>query len=142
EASTEDKALLAEHRHRVDDKGRSMRVVLVTQDLAQLASWARLLVESTYRMRKLSKKRFMVDIYRGAVTGPRPPKSALLRQTSGSFKPEVFSLYKSATRSQTGEVGDETKADGRASLLRSWGLWGLILIVALGAGFGIYGVSH
>lgn len=142
EASTEDKALLAEHRHRVDDKGRSMRVVLVTQDLAQLASWARLLVESTYRMRKLSQKRFMVDIYRGAVTGPRPPKSALLRQTSGSFKPEVFSLYKSATQSQTGEVGDETKADGRASLLRSWGLWGLILIMVVCGAFGVYGVGR
>jgi len=30
--------LLAEHRHRVDDKNNSMRVVLVTQDLAQISS--------------------------------------------------------------------------------------------------------
>ncbi|AVK22218.1 hypothetical protein CSB90_3501 [Pseudomonas aeruginosa] len=32
-----------------------MRVVMVTQDLDQLASWAVLLVETTYRMVKKSK---------------------------------------------------------------------------------------
>lgn len=142
EASVEDKALLAEHRHRVDAKARSMRVVLVTQDLAQIASWVRLLVETTYRMRKLSQKAFMVDIYRGAVTGPRPSKAALLRQTAGTFKAEVFRYYQSATQSQSGAVGDESKADGRASLFKSWGLWGLILIIVLGLAFGITGISR
>jgi len=140
-ASVQDKALLAEHRHRVDGKGQSMRVVLVTQDLAQIASWVKLLVETTYRMRKLSKKAFMVDIYRGAVTGPRPSKAALLRQTAGSFKPEVFRYYQSATQSANGAVGDESKADGRGSLLRSWGLWGLLGIVVVGGLFGAYGIS-
>lgn len=142
EASTPDKALLAEHRHRVDAQGRSMRVILVTQDLDQLAKWARLLVETTYRMCKLSKKRFRVDIYRGSVGGPKPPKTQLLRQTAGSFKPEVYGYYKSATQSQTGDVGDESKADGRASILRSWGLWGLVSIVLLCGTLGIYGISR
>ncbi|PTU72795.1 zonular occludens toxin domain-containing protein [Pseudomonas mangrovi] len=142
EASVEDKALLAEHRHRVDVKGRSMRVVLVTQDLAQIASWVRLLVETTYRMRKLSKKTFLVDIYRGAVTGPRPPKSSMLRQAGGRFKAEVFRYYQSATQSQSGDVGDESKADGRASLLRSWGLWGLILLIVVGLIVGVVGISR
>lgn len=140
-ARLEDKALLAEHRHRVDAKGRSMRVVLVTQDLAQIASWARALVETTYRMVKKSKKLYRVDIYRGAVTGPRPPKSALLRQTAGKFKPEVYRYYQSATQSQSGGVGDESVADSRGSLWRSWGLWGLVAIMVGGASFGVYGVN-
>ncbi|MHB0765128.1 zonular occludens toxin domain-containing protein [Stutzerimonas sp. NM35] len=140
-ARLEDKALLAEHRHRVDAKGRSMRVVLVTQDLAQIASWARALVETTYRMVKKSKKLYRVDIYRGAVTGPRPPKSALLRQTAGKFKPDVYRYYQSATQSQSGAVGDESVADSRGSFLRSWGLWGLVLIVVIGAIVGIRGVA-
>lgn len=140
-ASIEDKALLAEHRHRVDEKGRSMRVVLVTQDLAQIASWVCLLVETTYRIVKKSKKFYRVDIYRGAVTGPRPPKSALLRQVPGTFKAAIWCYYSSATQSATGEVGDETKADGRASLLRSYGLWGLIAIVLVGGVFGVMGVA-
>jgi len=140
-ARLEDKALLAEHRHRVDAKGRSMRVVLVTQDLAQIASWARALVETTYRMVKKSKKIYRVDIYRGAVTGPRPPRSALLRQTAGKFKPEVYRYYQSATQSQSGGVGDESVADTRGSLWRSWGLWGLVAIMVGGASFGVYGVN-
>lgn len=135
-----DKALLAEHRHRVDQKGQSMRVVLVTQDLEQIASWVTLLVETTYRIVKKSKKYYRVDIYRGAAKGQRPPKSALLRQTAGTFKPAVWCYYHSATQSATGDVGDESKADGRASLLRSWGLWGLIGIVVVGGVVGIAGV--
>lgn len=139
-AALEDKALLAEHRHRVDEKGQSMRVVLVTQDLEQIATWVTLLVETTYRIVKKSKKYYRVDIYRGAAKGQRPPKTALLRQTAGTFKPTVWCYYKSATQSATGDVGDESKADGRASLLRSWGLWGLIGIVTVCGVFGVMGV--
>lgn len=141
-APLEDKALLAEHRHRVDDKGQSMRVILVTQDLEQIAAWVTLLVETTYRIVKKSKKFYRVDIYRGAAKGQRPPKSALLRQTAGTFKPTVWCYYKSATQSATGDVGDESKADGRASILRSWGLWALLAIIVGGASFGMYGINR
>ena len=136
-----DKSLLAEHRHRVDDKNNSMRVVLVTQDLAQISSWVRLLIETTYRIRKLSKKAFKVDIYNGAVTGDAPSKSKLVRTTAGTFKPSVFVFYKSATQSSSGAVGDESAADGRASILRSFGLWATAGAFVLFMGLGIYGVK-
>lgn len=141
QASIQDKSLLAEHRHRVDSKGRSMRIVLVTQGLDQVASWARTLIETTYRMHKFNQKAFRVDIYRGVVTGPKPPKSQLLRQTAGTFKPRIQAYYKSATLSQTGGVGDESKADGRASLFRSYGLWGLVAIMVVCGVFGVMGVA-
>lgn len=136
-----DKSLLAEHRHRVDDKNNSMRFVLVTQDLAQISSWVRLLIENTYRIRKMSKRAYKVEIYNGYVTGDSPPKSKLVRTTGGTFKKDIYGHYKSATQSSTGEVGDESSADGRASYLRSYGLWAF-----LGGGFlcliiGIYFVS-
>lgn len=118
-----DKALLAEHRHRVDDKGRSMRIVLVTQDLSQLASWVRILVEQTYKMTKLtaigSSKKYRVDIYLGAPTGQNIPKSKLIRQTFGQYKKSVYKYYSSATQSATGTVGDESKADKRGNIWRS-----------------------
>jgi len=118
-----DKALLAEHRHRVDDAGRSMRIVLVTQDLAQVASWVRLLVEQTYRMSKLtaigSRKKFRVDVFQGAATGQNPPRSRLIRQLYGQYKPKVYRYYSSATQSATGQVGDESTADKRANIFRS-----------------------
>lgn len=141
QASIEDKSLLAEHRHRVDKQNRSMRIVLVTQDLAQIANWARMLVESTFRVSKKSKKFYVVSIYNGAVTGVRPPKTALLRQTSGRFKKEVYEYYSSATQSETGAVGDESTADGRSSILKSWGLWALLAIVFVGGSFGIVGIK-
>lgn len=141
QASIQDKSLLAEHRHRVDKQNRSMRIVLVTQDLAQIANWARMLVESTFRVSKKSKKFYVVSIYNGAVTGVRPPKTALLRQTSGRFKKEVYAYYSSATQSETGAVGDESTADGRSSILKSWGLWALAGIVLIGGTFGFVGLK-
>lgn len=141
QASIGDKSLLAEHRHRVDKQNRSMRIVLVTQDLAQIANWARMLVESTYRVSKKSKKFYVVSIYSGAVTGTRPPKTALLRQATGRFKKEVYAYYSSATQSETGDVGDESTADGRASILKSWGLWFLIILAVVGGVFGFIGLK-
>lgn len=126
-ANFTDKSLLAEHRHRVDEKGNSMRVVLVTQDLAQISSWVRLLIENTYRIRKLSKKAFKVDIYNGPVTGDAPSSKKLVRTTAGTFKSAIFSYYKSATQSTSGDVGDESSADGRSSILRSFGLWASLI---------------
>jgi len=123
QAQLADKSLLAEHRHRVDDKGRSMRIVLVTQDLSQLAAWVRILVEQTYKMTKLtaigSTKKFRVDIYMGAPTGNSIPKSKLIRQTYGQYKKEIYRYYSSATQSATGSVGDESKADKRGTIWRS-----------------------
>lgn len=118
-----DKSLLAEHRHRVDQGGRSMRIVLVTQDLSQLASWVRILVEQTYKMTKLtaigSAKKYRVDIYLGAPTGQNIPKSKMIRQTFGQYKKDVYRYYSSATQSATGKVGDESKADKRGVIWRS-----------------------
>lgn len=141
QAKFEDQQLLAEHRHRVDEEGRSMRIVLVTQDLAQISNWVRLLVESTYRISKKSKKFYVVTIYMGAVTGVRPPKSAVLRQVGGRFKKEIFEYYSSATQSETGLVGDESTADGRANILKSIGLWASVGGAVILGILGIIGVS-
>ncbi len=110
------KSFLAEHRHRVGLNGLSTEVVLVCQDLAQLAYFARTLVDTTFRSVKLdtvgAKNNFRIDIYQGAVTGPRPPEKLLLRKTFGSYKPEVYELYKSHTMSQPGESGAGRGARG------------------------------
>ncbi|MDO3651318.1 zonular occludens toxin domain-containing protein, partial [Nocardia mangyaensis] len=57
---------IAEHRHLVGESGRSTEIVLATQDLTQIAVFARNLVDKTYRMTKLDavgqSKRFRIDI--------------------------------------------------------------------------------
>lgn len=140
-ANAIDKKLLAEHRHRVDAKGNSMRVVIVTQDLAQISSWVRLLVETTYRVRKFTKKRFKTDIYTGAVTGDAPSKKKFVRTSPGVFRKEIFNYYSSATQSQNGLVGDESSSDGRGSIFRSFGIWGIIVMIAIGMGLGYWGLN-
>lgn len=116
----QDKTFLAEHRHLVGDSGMSTEVVLVTQDLSQVANFVRDLVDTTYRVTKLSKlgadKRFRVDVYTGAMKGQSPPISKRDREIFGTFKPEIFALYQSHTKSETGAAGDETRTDKRFNI--------------------------
>lgn len=118
-----DKEFLAEHGHLVDVNGNTTRVVLVTQDLSQIASFARDLVDKTYRSTKLdavgANSRFRVDIYQGSVTGQRPPKSAHIRSTYDHYEESVWRYYKSSTKSESGTVGDESRADKRTVIWRS-----------------------
>lgn len=118
-----DKEFLAEHGHNVDEFGNTTRVVLVSQDLSQIAAFARDLVDKTYRTTKLDavgqEGRFRVDVYEGAVTGQKPPKSQQIRQLFDKYEPEIYRYYKSSTKSVTGEVGNESRADKRSNLLRS-----------------------
>lgn len=130
-------SLLAEHRHRVDENGNAMSVVLVTQDLAQIAPWARALVAMTYRTVNMGHlgfgKKYRVDVYQGAVTGNKPPKSALLRQSSGSYEPKFTRFYNSHTmRKGEGEGANEKPIDARGSLWASpvWSV-GLPLVIVL-----------
>lgn len=118
-----DKEFLAEHGHNVDENGNTTRVVLVTQDLADIASFARGKVDKTYRSQKLdavgADNRFRVDIYEGCVTGQKPPKTQFIRSIYDKYEPEYYVYYMSSTKSQTGDVGNEKRADKRANIWRS-----------------------
>lgn len=117
------KSFLAEHRHMVGSDGHSTEVVLVTQDLGQVASNPRALVESTFRAVKLnsvgSSKKFRIDIYQGSVTGPNPPQKSRLRQVFSSYKKEVYQYYQSQTMSEAGGHGVEGSSDKRANIFNS-----------------------
>ena len=129
-----DKVFLAEHRHLVGENGFSTEIYFVTQDLSQIAMFARSLVESTVRMVKRTNlgldNRFRVDIYSGAVTGSKPPVAKREREIhGGKFSKNIYRYYKSHTKSQTGEAGDESKTDTRGNVLKGLGIKvGLIFI--------------
>jgi zona occludens toxin len=115
------KEFFTEHRHNVGPDGRTNEIVLVTQDLAQVASFVRSLVEETYRAVKLTalgqNKKYRIDVYMGAVSGQKPGKP--MRQLYGSYKPEIYQYYKSHTRNKTDfAAGMEEKADDRANILK------------------------
>src|SRR6185369_11439339 len=144
------RAFLAEHRHMVDSLGKSQQIVLVTQDLQQVASFARALVEETFRVRKLSAlgstKRFIVDVYRGPVTGHAPPDKKRVRQIPGKYRAEVWRFYDSHTkRDGVGSGADESSMDGRGVLWRSPLFWlgGPVLLVVLVVGvWKVWGFLH
>lgn len=139
----EDKAFLAEHRHLVgSDNYRSTEVVLVTQDLGQISKFARDLVETTFIVNKLTKlgssKSFRIDVFSRGVTG-KPPVSGREREILGRFKPSVYSLYQSHTKSSVG-AGDESRTDNRFNVLGGIGvkLW---ILLFLGLAVGVYYMS-
>lgn len=136
----EQKEFFTEHRHAVGDDGRTNEIVLVTQDLSQLAMFVRQLIEETYRAVKLSavgqKNRYRIDVYMGAATGQKPGKP--MRQLYGKYKPEIYQYYKSHTRNKTDfAAGMEEKADDRANILKHplirFGIPVFIAVMALGA---------
>lgn len=116
---------LKEHRHRVDNQGNAMQVVLVTQDPSDLASWVRKLIKHTFWMEKLdtvgADNRFSIKIYKGCPTGENIPKRYLIRQSYGTYDPDIYQYYSSATQSESFDVGDEKAMDRRTSIWRSPG---------------------
>ena len=115
------KEFFTEHRHNVGPDGKTNEIVLVTQDLAQLAAFVRQLIEETYRAVKLtaigSKTKYRIDVYLGAATGQNPGKP--MRQLYGSYKPEIYQYYRSHTRNKTDfAAGMEEKADDRGNVLK------------------------
>lgn len=138
-------SFVTEHRHRVDDLNRSSEVVVISQDLGNVASFVRKLVEQTYRTVKLvslgATTRFRVDVYTGPVTGPKPPSKDRVRQLYGKYEPRVYDLYMSHTQSEgDGSGAVEGSIDKRVVVWRSPALWaGAAFALVLGVG-GVWAV--
>lgn len=115
------KHFIAEHRHEVGEDGFTSEIVFVTQDLADIAAFARGKVQRTFMVRKLwavgADNRFIVDIYRGAVTGQRGPESLKMGSSLGTYSPEVYKFYVSHTKGG-GKIGHEAVADKRGVIWR------------------------
>ncbi|HIL23613.1 MAG TPA: hypothetical protein EYG20_10050 [Alcanivorax sp.] len=124
---------LTMHGHMVGDEGYTTEVVLVTQDLSQLASFVRALVDFTYRSVKLRKlgmdKTFRVDVYEGAVTGQNPPLKKRMSDQVYRYKNATFDLYVSHTMSKAG-AGIEQNLDKRSSMFsRRKAVWLAVFIL-------------
>ncbi len=130
-AAKNDLHWLKEHRHRVDAQGNAMQVVLVTQDPSDLASWVRKLVAHSFHMTKLEEvgqsKRFNIKVYKGCPTGETIPSRYMVREAFGTYKPDIFQFYSSATQSQTAYVGDEKVMDRRTNI---WGSGSMLATMA------------
>lgn len=129
------KSFLAEHGHMVGEDNYSTEIYLVTQDLAQIAVFARNLVDTTVRSSKLTSigqsNRFKIEIFDGPVTGPKPQKDKKIRQSISKYDPKVYSLYRSHTMSETGAAGDETPTDQRKNIFKGAGFKSIAIAAVL-----------
>lgn len=145
-AAKDDLQWLKEHRHRVDVDGNAMQVVLVTQDPGDLASWVRKLIAHSFHMLKLdtvgASGKFGIQVYQGCPTGARLPEKLMIRQAYGTYKPEVYQYYKSATQSKSFDVGDEKAMDKRTNIWTSGGMIATIAFVLLAIPLGIWSLSY
>jgi Zonular occludens toxin (Zot) len=134
------KSLLAEHGHMVDAQGRACHIVLVVQDLANIAVFARRLVEQTFLHTKMGhlgqEGRFRVDVYQASITGVIGPQKQRLREIYGSYTSDVWDLYKSHTLSEAKADGaNEKSVDRRGNVLKSpLFMFGLPLAALAGVG--------
>lgn len=134
-----DRAFLAEHRHMVGDEGTSTEIILVVQNLTMIAAFPRGLVETTYwvvkHVKMGSNKRFRVDIYSGVMAGQSPQLARREREIQGKFKPEVYALYHSHTKSKNGIAGNETKLDNRNNMFKGASIKiGIVFMICLAVG--------
>jgi hypothetical protein len=140
------KKLLAEHGHMVDERGDSMQIVLVTQDLSQISAFARELVEHTYAVNKLSVlgfgRKYRVDVYSRGQMGKSLTPSKRIREMYGRYRPEVWKYYKSHTMSEAGADGaNEQSVDRRFVVWKSPLFFvgaPLCLLVLVGCVVGLY----
>jgi zona occludens toxin len=145
-ASKTDLQWLKEHRHRVDADGNAMQVVLVTQNPADLASWVRNLIAHSFHMYKLdtvgAAGRFGIKVYQGCPYGDRIPQKLIIREAFGTYKPEIYQYYKSATQSESLDVGDERAMDKRTNIWGSGQMIAIGLFILLAIPTGVYSMNH
>lgn len=95
-------SFIKEHRHHIDELGREPDIVLVTQDLADIASSIRNMIEITLICCKMvdlgANNQFRVDYYRGFVKGLKGPKDAFIKSDYYKYDEKIFRLYKSHTK--------------------------------------------
>jgi zona occludens toxin len=140
------KSFLAEHRHRVDTKGRAMQIVFVTQGLDQVANFARSLVEQTFVHTKLgfmgASGSYKCEIFNKCVTGPNPSPSQKIRTVLGKYSPNVYQYYKSHTMSESDAAGaDETVVDSRANIWKRPIIWVAGAFVLVGAPLSVHALT-
>jgi hypothetical protein len=141
EIPTSHKEFFTEHRHTGED-GYSREIILVTQDVKQLAHNLCLNIEKTFITRKrtqkgeVGEKQYRTTIYDGAVSRTRLP-AEYENTLTGTYRKEVFQYYKSHTKSKG--VLKEMRLDKRASMWNHPAIKTVLPLSVLGMAFFVWG---
>jgi zona occludens toxin len=126
--SEEHMSFVKEHRHRSDENGRSLDIVLVTQNLVDIATFLREMVETTVITRKLTAvgadTKFQRFYCQGAIKGFECSEGAVLKDEFGSYDPKIYQYYKTHMNANPMMGGalkvDEKRAVKGQTVFSSW----------------------
>ena len=131
-------AFIKEHRHRTDDDGRWQDIVLVTQNLSDIASAIREMVETTVICMQLQDMGaagwFVREYYTGAIKGCESgPSEKLVNNERVKYEQTVYQYYVSNTQGTKTNIGPQGAKVVKQTV---WGGWkakaaGFILLAVL-----------
>lgn len=129
-------SFIKEHRHHIDASGREPDIILVTQDLGDIAAPVRNMIETTVVCTKLTdvglSGRFRRDYYRGAVKGFVGPKQAFIRSDHARYEEKIWRYYKSHTKATAEVASIDQRRVVNATIFNGWGFrLGLGFLVAM-----------
>lgn len=119
-------AMLSEHRHFEDWRGRSSEVVLITQCASQLPRVVRTLIDSSIVFTKLGrvgiKSAYVARVYNGPAVINELKKGDLVSSFRGKYERALFKLYQSHTRANSNRAGvfEEVGDGGAGNVLKGF----------------------
>lgn len=118
-------AFIKEHRHRTDDEGRWQDIVLVTQNLSDIACSIREMVETTIICMQLQDVGatgwFVREYYTGAIKGCESgPKEKLVNNERIKYQDFVYRYYVSNTQGTNKNVGPQGRKVVQQTVFSGW----------------------
>lgn len=140
-------SFIKEHRHNIDESGREPDIVLVTQNLSDIANAIRDMVETTIVCTKLTavgkKNSFRRDYYQGVVKGFKGPASSFIRADQlCKYQPTVYRFYKSHTKAAGNVQQIDNSGVVNATIFGSFKFKMGVVVFVLLIGLFTYSVIH
>lgn len=118
-------AFIKEHRHRTDEKGRWQDIVLVTQNLSDIAPAVREMVETTVMCSQLQDLGatgwFVREYFTGPVKGcSGGPASLLVNNERVKYDDKVYRFYVSNTQGKDTSIGPQGAKVVQQTIFKGW----------------------
>lgn len=118
-------AFIKEHRHRTDENGRWQDIVLVTQNLSDIAAAVREMVETTVMCSQLqdvgASGWFVREYFTGPVKGcSGGPASLLVNNERVKYDEKVYRFYVSNTQGKDTSIGPQGAKVVQQTIFKGW----------------------
>jgi zona occludens toxin len=129
-------AFIKEHRHRTDDQGRWQDIVLVTQNLGDIAAAIREMVETTVICMQLQDMGaagwFIREYYTGPIKGcDSGPSEKMVNNERIKYQDSVYRYYVSNTQGTNKLAGPQGAKVVKQTIWQGWKTKGAVLLLLI-----------